>query len=233
MKKIGGRISIVLIIMLLMLGAKHDEKSNLIKYFNLSGAELLKIEIEGSSKIKTSDSLEKVALKLYNSSEIKGIYTIEKGLDFTEIKARNGKTSSRILCKKLKDENLIYVSFVQSQYYGDKNTINSIRRTISKAFFTYKAKPSFCSLIQGRYNGKLEKIERENIALKLLLSQGVLGIDGISDERITSFSGYAPDIEGYVNCIGKKINLNIALRYSSTNGCTYIWIGSPLILGEY
>jgi hypothetical protein len=204
----------------------------MINCFNQSGAKLVKFDIEASSKVKTDDSLEEVVTKLFNGSGYKGIYTVNSGNEFTELKYFNEKSSIRIKAKKIYDDNTTYISFLLSQTDENKNIIN-MRRTISDAFWLYKNKPSFSSLIQGKYDGKLSISEMKNISTKVFKDSGASFVKGIDDGKMMSMYGFVPGFQDIVETFDKRVNLNIAMRYSKADGCTYIWIGSPIILEEY
>ncbi|WP_443110742.1 YwmB family TATA-box binding protein [Caloramator sp. mosi_1] len=62
--------------------------------------------------------------------------------------------------------------------------------------------------------------------------KGAIFVNGIENENLVSVSAFA-NAGGEEKCEDKYVNLNIALRYSDLNKCTYIWIGSPLIYEEY
>lgn len=53
------------------------------------------------------------------------------------------------------------------------------------------------------------------------------------DENVVSCTGYTKTIDDYVTSNGRRINLNIAMRYSETENRTYMVIGSPIITKEY
>lgn len=87
--------------------------------------------------------------------------------------------------------------------------------------------------IIGTYNGRLEEDEmgkKTRIALNAVKAKT---IEGIATEEMSSISAFSSQLEGYVLSNDKKVNLQVALRYSSYDDKTYIWIGTPLIPIEY
>lgn len=233
MKKIIGITAALLIIMLFFPKIKCDEKPDISRCLALSGADFVKMEVEGSTKINTEDSIERVAEKLINAAGFDKSYKMQHSDGAVIANASNDTTSAQVLCRNLNDENIIYVSLTLSHYKDNRNINNNIRRTISNAFLIYNAEASFSSLIQGRY-GKCKNREERKKAAEKIFSYFDGKIDGgIEDGNLTSMSGYTPYINDSIEYMNKKVNLNIALRYSVSEGCTYIWIGSPLILREY
>lgn len=73
----------------------------------------------------------------------------------------------------------------------------------------------------------LERIQRAFTAVQATLDPVMF------DENVVSCTGYTKDIDDYVMSNGRRINLNIAMRYSETENRTYMVIGSPIITREY
>jgi len=71
-----------------------------------------------------------------------------------------------------------------------------------------------------------------------LLSDAFISIDGViidktEDEHFASYTGFTSEITDWLQVDGKKINLNMAMRYSPYDNRTYVTIGSPIITQEY
>ncbi|MDN5347037.1 MAG: hypothetical protein PWP65_601 [Clostridia bacterium] len=101
------------------------------------------------------------------------------------------------------------------------------------AFAFWKKAPHMTFNVTGVLPGKLSPAAGEEVAERILRDLGARRIEGMLGEDLLSISAYAPGIPGGVVAAGKKINVNIALRYHSTDGLTYIHLGSPLLSGEY
>jgi hypothetical protein len=184
--------------------------------------------------IKTEDTPEDVAKKLYLRSGFNGDYTICQEEDMFYLKDIRENMEFDIKTKKVSNDNTIYASMELSQYNGVMNIIN-IRRAFFEAFSSYGVKPFFSSLIQGKYKEKLSLKQMKEKASNLFEMSNATYVDGMWDDRLVSLCGVVSDVEEkerYVNS-DKYVNFNIALRSSETNGCTYIWIGSPIIKDEY
>ncbi len=233
MKKIIGTIMfIICILFVYMISRGYDDPSVLKSIFNKTGAEFIKMDIEGKGNIKTVDTCKTAAEKLFNASGFIGKYEIDESFDSTTLKHNNEKVNVVIKTKKLQSKNLIYASVILSQYNDDVN-ITNIRRSISKAFSIYNVKPSFSSLIQGKYDGVLSILQMKERAAKIFSSNSASFVEGVDDGKMVSVSGYVSSIREKIRYMGKLVNLNTALRYSKADGCTYIWLGSPIILLEY
>lgn len=208
------------------------DSSALKSCFDKTGAEFVRMDIEGTGKIQTGDTPIEAAKKLFDAFGTGGVYEIDEESDSVVLSLKNEKNQVVIKTRKMQSENLIYASFIYSQYSDDVN-ITNIRRSISKAFWIYQTKPSFSSLIQGKYDGALTISQMKARAASIFLSSNSSFVEGVDDGNMVSFSGYISGLSDKISYMGKLVNLNTALRYSRIDGCTYIWVGSPIILLEY
>ncbi|MFZ5943913.1 MAG: YwmB family TATA-box binding protein [Bacillota bacterium] len=85
----------------------------------------------------------------------------------------------------------------------------------------------------GTYPGRLNQDKIYNEMARGFVQVDAQVIEGMSNELLTSFSGYTAQTPGYIEVDGNKLNINIALRYHSLDDKTYIHIGAPLIYQEY
>ena len=85
----------------------------------------------------------------------------------------------------------------------------------------------------GFYEGRLPNhILNKRIDTILESLQGKK-VEELQEEDLISVSAYSKTIEGGIKSGDKKVNIQIAARYSSFDHKTYIWIGTPLINVEY
>lgn len=233
MKKIVlSFLFLVLIFCVYLIGRGLYNPSVLKSYFDETGAEFIRMDIEGTGIIRTGDTPIAAAEKLFVASGITGDYQIDEESNSATLNLNNEKVQMVIKTRKMKSENLTYASVIYSQYNDDVN-ITNIRRSISNAFWIYNVKPSFSSLIQGKYNGALTIPQMKAKAAGIFLTKSSSFVEGVDDGNMVSVSGYISGLNDKISYMGKLVNLNAALRYSKTDGCTYIWVGSPIILLEY
>lgn len=225
-------LSAIIAFMLLYFGDAALGMSPVANCFKETGAEFAGMYVEGRSMIETSDNPEEVAAKLFKFSGKTGEFKISREGEMVELSYSDNECDIKVDVRKIQNEKMVYACFTLSQHKGIEN-INSIRRTISNAFFAYEVKPSFSSLIQGIYKEEMTIDNMKQKACRVLIKSGAAFIDGMSDRNMVSVFGYLPGIDDKVKVSNRYANLNIALRYSKSNGCTYIWIGSPVIEAEY
>jgi hypothetical protein len=58
-------------------------------------------------------------------------------------------------------------------------------------------------------------------------------VEGIRDGSLISLSAYSPLLKDSIKVRGKRVNINLAARYSAFEDKTYIWLASPVITTEY
>lgn len=232
MKKWGILFLILISIIFLNSNNKVYGISPVEKSFNSTGAKFICLNVEGKGTFTTSDKPFEIVKKIFELTKERGEYTIKQEKDFAELSYSKKDYDIKIIAREIEDENKAYVCFELSQYEGIMN-INNIRRTIDSAFSIYEIKPSFCTFIQGKYNENMTNEKMKEKALKAIINSGSRLIDSIEDRRLVSFYGYNPYLKDRVSVNGDSININVALRYSETEGCTYIWIGNPVINAEY
>lgn len=93
--------------------------------------------------------------------------------------------------------------------------------------------PRISSCLVGWLDGKLGE-EEWAIRLKSGFNAVHAGmIDEGKYSNFVSYTGYTPLISDYLEVSGKRINFNMAMRYSPYDNRTYVTIGSPVITREY
>lgn len=91
----------------------------------------------------------------------------------------------------------------------------------------------FNSCVKGIFDGKLSEEQIEEKIELALDSVSAKTIEGIKTDEMSSISAFSNSIENNIISNNKKVNMQVAMRYSSYDDKTYILIGSPLIHIEY
>ena len=97
----------------------------------------------------------------------------------------------------------------------------------------YGIRPAINICMIGSLDGKLKESELETVCANIFESAGANKVEGISDKGLVSVSAFSPSISDTVRVNGKRVNLNVAARYNSYEGKTYIWLATPIITTEY
>ncbi|MGE5614126.1 MAG: YwmB family TATA-box binding protein [Bacillota bacterium] len=94
-------------------------------------------------------------------------------------------------------------------------------------------KPEVNLSITGSVEGRLSETEIEELCGKALDSIHANVIEGTRNNELVSITAFSPSIKSAVLVNGKRVNVNMAARYNSYEGKTYIWLATPVIITEY
>jgi len=104
---------------------------------------------------------------------------------------------------------------------------------INNSFKILKLKPKVTVCFVGTFKGKLNKEKNSSIVKLVLDKLHAQKVEGMEDENIISVSAYSSKLKEYIKLGSEKINLNVAIRYSSFDDKTYLWVATPIIAIEY
>ena len=107
------------------------------------------------------------------------------------------------------------------------------RQKLEQYFAAKSITPKISSVVIGVYNGKLTENEMRSKIADAMSSVKAKEVEGLQNDQVKSISAFSGNINDFVLSNNKKVNMQIAMRYSSYDDKTYIWIGSPLIHVEY
>ena len=93
--------------------------------------------------------------------------------------------------------------------------------------------PQISTCLIGWLDGKLMDGEcRETLTRAFMVIDAMI-IDQLDAGNFSSYTGFTPNVSDWLQVGDKKINLNIAIRYSQYDNRTYVTIASPIITQEY
>ena len=107
------------------------------------------------------------------------------------------------------------------------------RSLINNSFKLLELKPKVTVCFVGTFKGKLNKEKNSSIVKLVLDKLDAQKIEGMEEENIISVSAYSSKLKEYIKLGSEKINLNVAIRYSSFDDKTYLWVATPIIAIEY
>ncbi|AEV67047.1 YwmB family TATA-box binding protein [Acetivibrio clariflavus] len=183
--------------------------------------------------LKLADQLEMDLSVVKNNTYTKQ-YVKEHSFDKLEIKGicADGKRVDIAAqqCKDNSQKSNISVNVINRMGALDINdTVNAIK----ERFKSLKLKPKINTCIIGCFDGKLDYEEMNRISENILKCAKAKKIESLYDNNLISISAYSPCIDNNIEVKGKRININIALRYNAYEDKTYIWLATPVIAIEY
>lgn len=124
---------------------------------------------------------------------------------------------------------------ISATYVNTSGTegLSGVVSGLDRAFKQYAGDPDINISITGSLDGKLNEGELDLIYKNVFDSIGAYRVEGINEGGFTSVSAFSPSIHDSVRVNGRRININMAARYNSYEGKTYIWLATPVITTEY
>jgi TATA-box binding len=225
---------------------EESPETTLIKSFDNSGAKVVNSEIYFWARIdKAYKNLKDLSRLADNVSEGLGIgknsnyiknSVSNDMMDKIEIKGITDKGQAISVSVRLdqKDKNVLeriisgtIIQELSSDWLAEEGT------KITKVFNKYDITPDINTCIVGSFDGLLDDNRLEEVAQGILRGADARKIEGIRDNKLISVSAYSPNISDSIKVNGKRVNLNLAIRYNDYENKTYIWLATPVITKEY
>ena len=93
--------------------------------------------------------------------------------------------------------------------------------------------PRISTCLVGWLDGKLEEDEWKKRLHTALNALDATVVSVLNEPALSSVAGYSPLLPGWLTVENRRVNVNLAMRYSPYDNRTYITIGSPVITREY
>lgn len=219
------------------------EEEALIKSFESTGAEVLESTISCWAKLNDEFlSLSQIeaemskAVDSINLDKATIVKNTESGSHMNKMSlygSKKGKAYS-IAIESVKQETggETYIVIDVSIDKSYKELITE-RQNIAAAINADESALNFSSCIIGTFNGKLPENEADRKSRIALQSINAKKVEGIENDGLKSVAAFSSSVGGYVMSDRARVNVQLALRYSSYDDKTYVWIGTPLIPIEY
>lgn len=222
---------------------KVDLEDSLIKSLESTKAQVMESTISVWSKINNNFMTkqqveEEMKAVLVTINPEKSTINIVKEYDEETTKqtlyASVGNKYYNIAVESIKTDKGGETYVVMDVSIDNSTTALAAERLRLERYFTAKnVKPKISSCVIGVYEGKLTENEMRAQIADAMNSVKAKEVEGLASEDLNSISAFSGNINSFVLSNNKKVNMQIAMRYSSYDDKTYIWIGSPLIHVEY
>lgn len=113
-----------------------------------------------------------------------------------------------------------------------QETAESVAKIIN-VLKNYGVEPEVNISITGCLEGNLPENEVEELCSRVFDSISADKVEGINEDGLISVSAFSPSINDTIRVNGRRVNVNLASRYNSYEGKTYIWLATPVITTEY
>ena len=234
----------VLLVYAVGLDFNHESvEATLISSFKLSAAKVISTEIyftgvvSGNKKAVNEQKafVEKFAKQIgvlknegYLCRQINN-NSIQK-IEISGVTKENIAIDINLQLEDVSKENVMTVSITQ---YGTVEGLLEIKKEVSGVLKKYKVHPKVNSCITGSIAGKYENFQINELCDKILKGAEAEKIFTTRDRNLISVSAYSHILGSTLYVSGKKMNLNLAVRYNALEDKTYIWLATPVITKEY
>lgn len=239
---------ILFIIIIASNNFKFGEKSvsiedSLIRSMESTEAHVIESSINAWGKINNNFMTEEqlaaeinVILEIINpdKSSVKIVNEVNDDISKQTLNASIGGKYYNIAVESIKTEKG-GESYVVMDISIDNNSTELVaeRQKLEKYFTAKSVNPKISSSVIGVYEGKLTENDMRSKITAAMNTVKAKEVEGLDNDEIKSISAFSGNINSFILSNNKKVNLQIAMRYSSYDDKTYIWIGSPLINVEY
>lgn len=218
----------------------------LIKSFGNSGAQVVNSEIYFWSKVdNTYNDFEELKRLVENIADGLGVL---KDSNFSEDIIRNDLMDKQEIKGVMDNDQVVSLNVridkkgkesVERVVFGtitrdlSNDWLEDTSKKLTQVLRRYGISAELNTCIVGSYEGLLDDDRLDDIAKDILKGAEAKKIEGIRDDKLISVSAYSPSISDSIKVNGKKVNLNLAIRYNSNENKTYIWLATPVITKEY
>ncbi|MBP2627192.1 MAG: hypothetical protein H6Q68_1903 [Firmicutes bacterium] len=112
-------------------------------------------------------------------------------------------------------------------------SINDMKKKIYVITKKIGPSPQITTCLIGWLDGKLRAGEWHKALSDAFMAIDANIVDKLNSEQFASYTGFTSEIAEWLQVGDKKINVNMAMRYSQYDNRTYVTIGSPIITREY
>lgn len=205
--------------------------------FSSIGANLLESRIDCWAKIKTTSSTEEMDQNLIiilNHLQLpvenhKFVHAHNNNGDSLEYDCQKSAATFRFILQSDQKQKDLYILI----------SILSKQENLLPAYEKKLAKLLDCNcyyLYTGTINYNLSPSSQADLLKVVTKQMDATLVDTYQQDNTTSITAFSPKLSGTVKPIDaglNKVNVQAALRSNPRDNQTYVYIGSPIILGEY
>ncbi len=218
-------------------------KSTLGDGLKATGADILESTISGWSKIneefmtpeQIAHEMDHIILMI--NPEKDSIARFEDSSDVVNkeiLYASSGNKSYAIAIESIQNDEKAETYMIVDLYIDQScDDLNNEREKLELIFKDKGRILKFDTCVIGTFDGKLSDRDMKEKIQKALKAVKAKPVEAAELEELNSVAAYSENLGAFILSGGKKVNMQVAMRYSSYDDKTYIWIGTPLIHIEY
>jgi len=200
--------------------------------FTCTGANLLESRIDCWAKLKTNSStdemrilLARVAAKLGdNTGPVRFHTNINNGVTIVRGNFTKGNERFFLTAQSNGGQTYLLVSIIArgaASFDSYQEEVNAVVPVKTARLYT------------GSLEGYRSQEEKTALLRSMFKQLKARRVEDYRDDSVVSMTGLSPLISEQLSLGGKQYNLQAAVNYNEVEDKTYIYLGIPLILGEY
>ncbi|HHX50592.1 MAG TPA: hypothetical protein GX711_04050 [Clostridia bacterium] len=228
-------------------GPVGKEAESLYRGLESSGAQLQRVELQGWALLSGPP----LSLSAKKQWLARAIATLVPGKDSPFLVTEGGQSFSSLTWEKSEGDGEVVRISLRWSHPGpgeeekiyllagltrkeDFSSWQEASSRLEQVFSQEGLQPNYSILVVGTLPGIYSYNEQEEVARRIFRILKAVGPIGIKERGLSSFTGYSPLLGGYLRDLARnKINTQVSLRYHPIEDRTYLYLGSPLINGEY
>lgn len=200
------------------------DQSSVVEYYGVYKKDFLELD-------EREMFLKKIALQLGIDDNMTVTRTYGDDREETKLvkEAWKAKSVLRLITSTKEGEEPVQYVIINLSLDSGMQDALSYRKKLDKLMDTYGKNSRSSANIIGSYQGKLSLEERNAITDKLLEDMGAKVVSENRDMQLYTVYAYTPWLGEYVMQEDEAINLNVAMYYSSTKDCTFVYAAVPVL----
>lgn len=147
----------------------------------------------------------------------------EDGLIFIEKKSKNADVKVEISCADGKN----YIGIVMDLKENVK-CLNTYEELVKEIFEADGIEGDVSLYLYGHLDGALNFAERNYAADKIIRELGAKVVSENRDSNIFTIYAYSDKIPGFVESLGRKVNINVSAEYDEEKNETILYLATPM-----
>jgi hypothetical protein len=225
-----------------------DAKPPVLAAFSATNAEIESMDINGWSQInreymniENMKATARKAAQVFTQDVDSFTYREEHAKGHKAVFAETRLTPQvflQVIVTSMKPDEALNMephSYLVVNIIGDKTfeNLNIYNELIRAAIEEAGGTPDVSTCVTGSMEGRLDEEETRELIDEAFSAAGAKSLEALDGMGFFSGCGYTPKITEYIEVLGEKVNLNIAVRYNDFESKTFVWIGTPVISVEY
>lgn len=247
-KKIKNTLYVVAILWLAVLvqvvtNQVFKPKNNILEAFVNTKSQISYLELEmvgfyGDSYMSDGDK-KQLIIEISKSIglQIEGTMELSENKEHSEVfyqkEGKNAESLIKVISKKEEDNTKHYL-LVRLKVFSNPDGVLKFRSVLEDVFAKLKIRETQTTMeVSSTFVGKLNIDEMNQVADRMIDNlDGKIAYENRSEELYTIY-GYTAILPEYIEALGTKLNIHVAITYNESEDKTEVILATPVIRGTY